>query len=429
MVDVDQGTATGRGFALMTFAVNGFLCVAALLFPFSVAATNAALGTALVLSVISGLWWRGAIQCWQKFRSLSIAFLAYFTFLLVGLAWSQDLGWGMHIIGRQWFWLLAPAMAMSLQDQALRRYFLISLSAGLSLNLLFCVLQSFGYVNVATVAGSSADNATGHIGHIGFGFVYGIWAAWLLLMGLRSAGKLRWLYWCLSCWSYIMIFGALGRSGYVISLVLAIAVMLKWFSGRVGWKHMMSMLGGILILFSMVMTLGPARERMLGGWLAVTGSYQNSESFLQKNGRDALQQRFDMWITTLGIYRAHPVWGVGTGGLPGAVAALKSEGKSTANFLFVHPHNQYLLALVRWGPVGLLLLGLMLVCWMREGWQNEWHVSESAPLFFLPALALAIHGLSSIAIEEHFSAMLSVLLLGVALSCEKHTKQKSPMGT
>jgi len=401
---------------MLLLSVNGFLCVAALVFPFSVAATNAGLGIALVLGIVSGSWWLGAKQCWYEFRPLSIAFGAYFALLLAGLIWSQDIGWGMHIIGRQWFWLLIPVLVTTLADEKWRRYFMISLSVGLSLHLAFCVLQSFGYVHVTT-DGSSADNATGHIGHIGFGFVYGVWAAWLLFTGLRLQGKLRWLCWALAIWAYVMIFAAQGRSGYIVAFVLAITVIIKWNVGRNDWKRVAWIIGMTFVLLSFALALGPAKERILGTWTAMTGEQQNvEEGFWQSYAAQATNQRILMWKTTLHIYRMHPVLGVGTGGLPGAVAALKAEGRAVSGFTFVHPHNQYLLALVRWGPAGLALLSLMLFYWMREGWQLDWHESASAPLIFLPALALAIHGLSSTAIEEHFSAILAVLLLGAALS-------------
>ncbi len=400
---------------MLLAAVNGVLCIAALAFPFSVAATNVALGIALGLGIVSGSWWLGAKRCWCEFRPLSIAFGAYFALLLAGLIWSQNIGWGMHIIGRQWFWLLVPVLVTTLADEKWRRYFMISLSVGLSLHLAFCVLQSFGYVHVTT-DGSSADNATGHIGHIGFGFVYGVWAAWLLFAGLRSEGKLRWLCWSLAIWAYVMIFAAQGRSGYIVAFVLAITVIIKWYVGRSGWKRAVWIIGMAFVLLSFALVLGPAKERLLGTWTVMTGEQQDVAGFWQSYAAQATNQRILMWKTTLDIYQMHPVLGVGTGGLPDAVAALKAEGRSASNFTFVHPHNQYLLALVRWGPAGLALLSLMLFYWMREGWRRDWHESVTAPLIFLPALALVIHGLSSTAVEEHFSAILAVLLLGVALS-------------
>jgi len=58
----------------------------------------------------------------------------------------------------------------------------------------------------------------------------------------------------------------------------------------------------------------------------------------------------------------------------------------------------------------------LLFYWLREGWKRDWHESITAPLIFLPALALAIHALGSSSLEEHFSGVLAALLLGAGLA-------------
>ncbi|WP_347239234.1 O-antigen ligase family protein [Mariprofundus sp. KV] len=402
---------------------NGLLCIAALAFPFSVAASNVVLGLALAVGLLSGIWWQGAKACWSDFRILSITFSAYFVLLLLGVLWSQDFAWGIHILGRHWFWLLLPILCFSLKDEKWCRYFLIALSTGLTLNLLYCVLQSFGYVHVTT-DGSSADNATGHIGHIGFGTVYGTWAAWLLYMGWQTQGKVSWVYWIVASWAYLMVFSAQGRSGYVVATVLACAVLVKCFVGHAHLKKNLLVTAAVLLLFTTLLAVGPAKERLQGTWMLVSGQQQDAEGFWQKNAVAAASSRIEMWQTTLDIYMDNPVFGVGTGGLPSAVAMIKEEGRSASPFTFTHPHNQYLLALVRWGPTGLLLMLVLFFVWAREGWRLDWRASPTAPLVFLPALALVIHGLSSSSLEEHFSAILAVLLLGTGLSGNRdHNKQ------
>ncbi len=402
--------------SLLAFT-NGFLCIAALTFPFSVAASNVTLGLTLAIGIVSGLWWQGAKACWCDFRTLSIAFSAYFILLLLGLLWSQDLEWGIHILGRHWFWLLVPILVASLAEEKWRRYLLISLSAGLALHLLFCVLQSFGFVHVTT-DGSSADNATGHIGHIGFGFVYGVWAAWLLHLGLLWSGKQRLIVWGLAAWSYVMVFLAQGRSGYLIAMILMLSICLKWVVNSRSWRIALLVVS-VSALMLLVIALGPGKERLHGTWLAFTQT-QHEEGLNQFDSSDsailATQERFHMWKASLDVYRENPVLGVGTGGLPDAVAKLKSGGRSASQFTFAHPHNQYLLALIRWGPLGLVLFSTLLFFWMREGWRLDWRESPVAPLIFLPALALTVHALSSSSFEEHFSAILAALLLGTGLS-------------
>ena len=400
----------------LTLVVRSLLCIAALAFPFSVAATNVALGLALAAGILSGLWWRGACACWRQTRLLVVIALAYALLILFGLLWSEDKGWGLHVLGRHWFWLLVPVLVAVLAEKRWRRNFLVALSTGLGLNLVYCLLQMFGYV-VVTTDGSSASDATGHIGHIGFGFVYGIWAAWLLHLGLRLGGWQRWLVWGLAAWSYIMVFAAQGRSGYLVAALLAFVALVLWFRQRGGWRMMLA-LAGIMALAITAFALGPGKERIVGTMKAFSTAYDAQLNLLDsgESATIATHERLRMWSASLKIWRESPFLGVGTGGMPAAVAQQKLKDRFGAPYTFVHPHNQYLLNLVRWGVLGLLLLLALFFAWLREGSRQQRLDTEIGPLMLLSGLALAIHGLASSSLEEHFSAILAVLLLGASLS-------------
>ena len=400
----------------LTLTVQSLLCLAAFVFPFSVAAANAALGLALATGIVSGHWWRGALACWQQARLLTVVFLAYLLLMLLGMLWSADKAWGLHVLGRHWFWLLVPVLVSALAEERWRRNFLAALSAGLGLNLIYCVLQIFGYV-VVTTDGSSAVDATGHIGHIGFGFVYGIWAAWLLHLGLRLSDWQRWLAWGLAFWSYVLIFSAQGRSGYLVALLLAVAVLLQWFRGRGGLRLIFALIG-VIALAVAAFALGPGKERIAGTLEAFSTIQDRQLNQLESadNATLATRERLKMWSASLGIWRGSPLLGVGTGGFPAAAVDQKVKDRYGAPFTFVHPHNQYLLNLARWGIPGLTVLVCLLFFWIREGWRPEHLQSAVGPLLLLSGLALAAHSLASSGLEEHFSAILAALLLGAALS-------------
>lgn len=405
------------------------LCIAGLMFPFSVAVTNIALGVALAAGMVSGLWWQGSKSCWQCHRLFTVLFTSYFALLLLGLLWSSDLQWGLHILGRHWFWLLIPIVVVSLSEKKWRNYFLISLSTGLTLNLFFCVLQAFEVVHVA-VGGSGADNPTGHIGHIGFGFVYGIWAACLVWLGGYSNGRIRWLCWSLAAWAYIMVFLAQGRSGYVVAFMLAVALIPKYLALRGSWKQLLPIALAASSVIVLVLAFGPAKERLQGTWDAITGerlSLHTAESSKAEIANVSAAVRIDLWRAGLNIYFDNLLLGVGTGGWPSAVSTLEDKNLTTLPAAYAHPHNQYILAMARWGTVGILLFLTLLYVWMREGWRRNWQEDLVAPLVFLPALALAVHGLTSSSFEEHFSAILAGLLLGVGLagSSSCHKKEES----
>ncbi len=403
-------------------ATQWMLCVSAVSFPFSVAATNIALGVALASGMISGLLWTGIRNLWEGNHVLALALLGYLSLMFAGVLWSLDQEWGLHILSRQWFWLLVPLAAAALRYPTWSRRFLLALSLGLGLHLLFCVFQMSGWVTV-TVAGSNADNATGHIGHIGFGFVYGIWAVWLLYWGWKKKYYLRWGAWILALWSLVIIFLAHGRSGYLIALALLITMAWKALSGGFRKRYAGAVLG-ILVLIIALLVFGPARERLLGTWQPLATNEQ-IETKPDDQGNPAVlsalstQYRLSLLHGAIAAWKLHPLLGVGTGGFPEAAAQAKRENPSLTYRAVdypAHPHNAYLQALVRWGPLGLGMLVFLLYSWIKLGWRLDWKASESGPLICLSGIALLIHGLSSSSLEDHFSAILAAMLLGVGLA-------------
>jgi len=400
------------------------LCGAALSFPFSVALTNITLGIAVGLGLISGLFWQGVCTLWFDHRKLALPLLAYTGLIITGLLWSVDLSWGLHIISRQWFWLLLPIAVSVFRDALWCRRFLILLSISLSLHLLFCLFQYFGWV-VVTTSGSSANDPTGHIGHISFGFVYGIWAVWLLHSGYKRSGLLRWGAWLLAMWAVVMTFMAQGRSGYLIILALLLASIWKLFSSgyRLRFRHALAALGLLGVLAAVLIT-GPARDRLIGT-LHPPGLTNGIDFEHDTRPRSltfsmaSTQMHLSLWYGALAVWKDHPLLGVGTGGFPLATKETlrrHPELDYGARTLRMHPHNAYLLALARWGVPGLLILVWLLFSWVRSGWKTDWQQQEYGMLIAVTGIALMVHGLTASSMEEHFSALLAILLLGLGIA-------------
>ncbi len=390
------------------------LCLAILCFPFSVAATNIFLGSALASGMLTGIWWLGIKRLWNDYRGLCIALFVYLILVCTGLLWSIDVDWGIRILARHWFWLLLPVVVIVLTDQRNRYAFLMAMSVGLTANLVFCVLQANGLVASPAVAGSTMVNATGHIGHTSFGFIYGIWAAWLLHLGLVISGKSRWLLWGLAIWSLVMVFLAQGKGGYIVSSLMILLVAGKWMQET----RNRTMLIAVLILLAALISFGPGKARFQGVSEVLTGNVHQQMTADQENAVSSVAARLAWWKMSYEIWLKQPWIGVGTGGFPKAAAAWQAQQASPQPFAvaLVHPHNQYLLSLVRWGVGGLFLLLALLYFWMKTGLSPPWRGRVSLPLIALTGSALFIDGFSTSSLEEHFSTIFALVLLGVGLS-------------
>ncbi|MDQ6957845.1 MAG: O-antigen ligase family protein [Mariprofundaceae bacterium] len=395
-------------------------CVAAAAYPFSVAATNIALGSALGMGLINGQFAEGCRCLWKHHRALSIAWLVYLALLPIGLIWSPDRSWGLHIVARQWYWFIIPLSCVVLTIPKNRNTFLFILGVSLSLHLMFCVGQMLEIIHF-TKDGSTAMDPTGHIGHIGFGFVYGVWAGWLLHRGLLWQGWKRWGAWTLATWAATMVFLAAGRSGYLVVSVLLLLVLWKLLCIQPWIKTTVTILAFVTVLAAL--TLGPGKQRMAWTWHSI-------QSMQQGDFKHA-EARWSLWYAAIKAWQTHPFTGVGTGGYRIAAAKIKQLHPDLwyGGLLPAHPHNMYLLALSRWGPIGPLALITLLALWMRMGWRMDWQRTDTASLIALPGVAIAVHGLSAPSLEEHFSGILAALLLGAGLAAmRKNPTTSSPYG-
>ncbi len=387
------------------------LCIAGLAFPFSVAATNVGLAATLVLSVFSGSFWHGCQILRNRYTALSLSFLFMLGFMILSLAWSPDIREGLGKIGHLWFLLLLPALTSMLQYARHRWLFLLSLSIGLTAHLGYCVVQASGYFDlVITSAASSADDPAGHIGHIGFGFVYGLWAGWLILYGLQQHAWRRWVPLALALWSVAMVFIVQGRGGYLTVLVILAAIIWKELMHGKLARRMPWFIGGFILLLVLLAT-GPGQQRVQQTWQqlqqAVSGDIQHSEA------------RLPLWIATFRAWQQKPLLGHGVGGFKQAFGSVLVDQPHLGTALtqnLAHPHNIYLLAMVREGMVGLLALLGLLALWLHAGWRMDWLQSPAGYLIAAPALALLVNGLTSSSLEEHYSGIIAVMFLSCGLA-------------
>jgi len=399
-------------------AILILVCLAAALFPFSVAVTNTALGLALVIGLISGNLWQGIRMFAIEFRPLALLFAMLILLSAVSLSWSLDPALGIKKLGHQWFLLLVPLLLYSMQENRHRQAVLVALSIGLSLHLAYCVLQAFGIVHPAT-DGSTQEDPAGLIGHIGFGFVYGLWAGWLIYSGIRHHGWRRWLPLSLAAWAIIMVFLGQGRSGYLVTIVVLLTLTWKYLI-HLASRRQLLIAGAMLLILATVAVMGSgAKERIALTWQQIeaarSGNLQQTEA------------RLTLWLAAWEAWKANPLIGAGTGGYyqAGKAAIEQHPTYGYNGDPYSHPHNMYLLSMVRWGVVGLLILVSLLAVWIRTGWRENWQTSPAGCLIGLSGLALAVNGMTSSSLEEHFAGILAILFLSLGLAAAGSERRRA----
>ncbi|MDQ6964252.1 MAG: O-antigen ligase family protein [Mariprofundales bacterium] len=387
--------------------------------PFSIGLSNIIFTLTIILSISSREWWQGALYLHEHYRWLLRAWLIYMTLFITGLAWSPDIEWGIHLLSKQWSWLLVPALLGVLlgnhRDPFFLRYNLIettilALSAALFIHLIVCSIQSLGLLPNLNPGVSSAQDATGMLGRIGFGLIYSIWAALLIHWGMQQHNWLRITCWSVALWAVVAIFLAQGRSGYLITLVLAILLARKLLFHSVPRLKFWLITLIVCTVFAVTIWQSTAvRHRMQ--W-TLHNIQQVESGNLNKS-----EARLVMWYGAWRGWLEHPWIGVGTGGFPTLSRQMAKQFNLTydGKSFTAHPHQMYLLALVRWGPLGLLTLIALLTAWIATGWRNM-ELSHYNTLIVASGAALTIHGFSAPSLEEYYGSIYGALFLSIGLA-------------
>jgi len=338
--------------------------------PFSIAIGNVLFAAILLLSVIHLQWWQGVQILRHHYPWLLRSWLAYMALFLAGLMWTSDLQWGLHLLSKQWSWLLVPAVVGLLMQRA----------------------TSLTHHNLLTIT------------------IRAVSAGLLLHWGIQQHGWQRGACWAISLWSVVMVFLAQGRSGYLIVLVLTMVLARKLLFHSL--PRLRFWLTAIVIGSIIAVTLWQSealRHRLQ--WTA------NNLQQAEQGDLNHSEARLVMWYSAWRGWLEHPIMGVGTGGFPtlsqqmAEKYGLHYDGKTFA----AHPHQMYLLDLARWGPLGVLALLAFLGAWIAIGWRNM----EKSPyntLIVASGVALAVHGLSAPSLEEYYGSVYGALFLAIGLA-------------
>ncbi len=388
------------------------ISVALLLLPLSIAASNVLLGVTLLFAIVSGGWLNGAKLLFQKAPLFSKVLVAYLALIPVGLLWSPDVGRGLVVLTKQWSWLLLPVMLVAFREKEHRERLLLFLSIGLGLHLLLSIAQGLGIpLPVKPPGGSSVGDPSGLIGHIGFGLLYGIWGTWLIQWGQQRHDKWRYLAWIVAAIAIAMVFIVQGRSGYLITIAVLVLMAWRLWLHQLNWWLLLSF-GALFVAALVLLAVGPAKERLL--W-----TIDSFEAIYHGDFRKA-EPRWSLWYTAWEGWKQSPFIGVGTGGYPSTAEKI---AKNNPDLYFTghslnpaHPHQMYLLDLVRWGPVGLLLLLTLLWQWFKLGKRSDWRENYTDSLISMMALGLAVHGLSAPSLEEYHGSIYATICLGLGLA-------------
>lgn len=306
---------------------------------------------------------------------MSRVVLVYILLLLLGLLWNRDLAASASGIQKQWKMLLMPLFLTVVRPEQ-RWPVLWAFVAGMGVMMLSTYLAWLGWLQYADVSQERLTKKSYHV-------VYNPMLAFsIYLLGHQFLwGRLR-------PWVRLLV------------LVLAVLMLVNMFmtDGRTGQLALFVLLG---LLFFQSLQSRPGKALcafLLTPPLIFFASYHLSPTFkgrvdlaceeiriYKHNPRTSVGQRLFFWEHSWQIFKESPVLGVGTGGFEPAYAK-RNEKFSPHMPITDNPHNQYILASVQLGLLGLLSLLALFATQLGLAWRSSdgWgRLRLGFPVFFL----------------------------------------------
>lgn len=320
------------------------LIILAFLMPISVFGANLIIVFICLIWLLSGDYkYKLSLVFTNK---LLFASFIFFLLHVLGLLWTDDLSWGLHIVHKMWyFFLLLPVLYSIVKKYNVRFYlnsFLIAMSIVVSLSYLiwFEIIPPFYNATIT--------NPTPFMNHISHNPVL---AFTIYLVGnevLFNKKISQFMRYILIFFLFAMIFNMFitgGRAGQVMFFAAISILTFQKF-----WAHKLK---AILIISIVISSISFIAYEASPIFKSRVNSVFTDISKFENDKHSSVGLRIAYAINSWEIVKKNPLIGIGTGDFPSEIAKINNKspdlGRPSTN-----PHNMYLLVLTQLGLIGLL---------------------------------------------------------------------------
>jgi len=320
------------------------LIALAFLMPLSVSAAN----TAVVL--ICFLWlFSGNYK--SKFNHITsskimLASLFFYFLHIVGMLWTEDVEWGLHILHKMWYFLLFYPILFNIVKSENLKYCISAFLLAISITEIFSYLIWFEII--PPFKNASVENPTPFMSHISYNPILAF-AIYLVLNQIffnKNLSNLKFnLYSFFAISMVINMFITGGRAGQVMFFAMLAILIFQFFDG----KKVKSLLVIIVILPSIFFTSYQLSDLFKN---RVNNAISEVVNFSQQK-ESSVGQRISYAINSFEVIKENPIIGVGTGDFPIEYYRINLINSPLFSAT-TNPHNMYILILMQLGLLGLI---------------------------------------------------------------------------
>jgi O-antigen ligase len=324
-----------------------FLLIAlAFIFPLTVFGGNLIIILICFLWLISGDYKSKLNQIINN--KLIIASILFYFIHIVGLIWTEDLEWGLHIVHKMWYFIgLFPILYTLMKKENIRIY-ISSFLLAISITEIFSYLIWFELI--APFMNATVGNPTPFMSHISYNPILAF-AIYLVLHELFFNKKITNL--AFSFYSFFAISMSInmfitgGRAGQVGFFVM-ISVLIFQVLDKQKIKSLFAIFIIIPVIFFSAYQASDLFQKR------VNSAIKNTNDFSRTN-ETSVGLRINFALNSFEVIKKYPIIGVGTGDFPVEYEKI-NQVKSPTFPNATNPHNMYTLILVQLGLVGLFSL-------------------------------------------------------------------------
>jgi len=307
-------------------------------------------GANLIIVIITTFWlisgdYKSKLNEIFKNRLL-VASILFFLLHLVGLIWTDDLEWGLHIVHKMWYFLLLFPILCSVTKREHIKYYISAFLFAIFLTEVASYLIWFELVE--PFKNASVRNPTPFMSHISYNPILAF-ACYLVLHEIFFNKKLKkselfaYSFFAISM-SFNMFITA-GRAGQVMFFaMLAILIFQYFYNQKIkAIVVILIVVGGVFLTAYESNTIFKPRIN------AAVKAIQ----YYDINKATSVGHRITFAVNSLEIIKENLIIGVGTGDFPSEykrVNLINTPNLPSPD----NPHNMYILVLMQLGIIGLI---------------------------------------------------------------------------
>ena len=324
---------------------QSLLIMLAFFMPLTVFGANLIIVIICVLWLISGNYKSKFNQIINN--KLMIASIVFFCLHVVGLLWTEDLSWGLHIVHKMWYFIgLLPILYTIVRKNDISKYisaFLLAISITEICSYLvwFEIIEPFKHATVS--------NPTPFMSHISYNPILAL-AIYLVLHEIFFNKKItNFVFSLYSFFAISMIFNMFitgGRAGQVAFFAMLVVLIIQILDKQ----RIKSLIAIFIVIPGIFFT-----------------AYQASDLFQQRvnlavnqaleyhpGSNTSIGYRITFALNSWEVIKENPIIGIGTGDFPIEYNKIYQINKHALIPNTTNPHNMYILIVMELGIIGLI---------------------------------------------------------------------------